>query len=200
MEHFFITSADTISPRWRQAYPAAQILNIDELRWPLSAPQPAKSVIWFLLDEKNSQEVLNRCVALKLTAVAMTRNEHPQQAQQAIAAGASGYVHYLATPGLLQQVAEVITHGGIWLGGELMRELMRLTQRPEASLSSAPLETLTPRERAVAEAVANGKTNKEVAQLLAITERTVKAHLGAIFEKLGVRDRLQLVLAVTGKR
>ncbi|WP_341643525.1 helix-turn-helix domain-containing protein [Thauera sp. SDU_THAU2] len=39
-------------------------------------------------------------------------------------------------------------------------------------------------------------SNKEVARLLGITERTVKAHLGAIFEKLGVRDRLQLALRV----
>jgi len=53
---------------------------------------------------------------------------------------------------------------------------------------------LTPRERDVAIEVAHGATNKEVAQRLNITERTVKAHLGAVFEKLGVRDRLQLVL------
>ena len=42
--------------------------------------------------------------------------------------------------------------------------------------------------------VAKGATNKEVARALDITERTVKAHLGSAFGKLGVRDRLQLVL------
>ncbi|UUA74872.1 helix-turn-helix transcriptional regulator [Cellvibrio sp. QJXJ] len=63
------------------------------------------------------------------------------------------------------------------------------------ALPSADLNLLTGRERAVAELVAAGKTNKEVARELDITERTVKAHLGASFEKLGVRDRLQLALA-----
>ncbi len=43
-------------------------------------------------------------------------------------------------------------------------------------------------------AVAEGRSNKEVARQLDITERTVKAHLGAVFRKLGVRDRMQLVL------
>jgi DNA-binding CsgD family transcriptional regulator len=42
--------------------------------------------------------------------------------------------------------------------------------------------------------VADGKSNREVAEQLFISERTVKAHLGAAFEKLGVRDRVQLVL------
>ncbi len=46
----------------------------------------------------------------------------------------------------------------------------------------------------MARAVSAGRSNKEVADKMFISERTVKAHLGAIFEKLGVRDRLQLVL------
>jgi DNA-binding NarL/FixJ family response regulator len=65
---------------------------------------------------------------------------------------------------------------------------------PAAVAPSADLSLLTSREKAVAELVAAGKSNKEVARDLDITERTVKAHLSAAFEKLQVRDRLQLVL------
>ena len=50
------------------------------------------------------------------------------------------------------------------------------------------------RQTVEVEAVAEGLTNKVVAARLGITERTVKAHLGAVFEKLGLRDRVQLVL------
>jgi len=68
--------------------------------------------------------------------------------------------------------------------------------------NSAPpepaLDKLSQRERQVAEAVARGSTNKEIARVMAITERTVKAHLTASFEKLGVRDRMQLSLLVNG--
>lgn len=57
---------------------------------------------------------------------------------------------------------------------------------------------LSERELQAAKLVAGGASNKEIADQLAITERTVKAHLSAIFEKLGVRDRLQLSLRING--
>jgi two-component system nitrate/nitrite response regulator NarL len=58
------------------------------------------------------------------------------------------------------------------------------------------LNDLTAREQMVAEQIATGATNREISERLEITERTVKAHLSAIFEKLGVRDRVQLALAM----
>ena len=48
----------------------------------------------------------------------------------------------------------------------------------------------------VAEQIATGATNREISERLDITERTVKAHLSSIFEKLGVRDRVQLALSM----
>ena len=58
---------------------------------------------------------------------------------------------------------------------------------------------LTPREREIALLVGAGVSNKAIAQRLDITERTVKAHLGAVFNKLGVTGRLQLALRVTAR-
>jgi DNA-binding NarL/FixJ family response regulator len=52
----------------------------------------------------------------------------------------------------------------------------------------------------VARAIAEGGSNKEIARRLGITERTVKLHVGAVLEKLGVRDRLQVALIVKGVR
>ena len=72
-----------------------------------------------------------------------------------------------------------------------------------AAAASAPLpglDTLSAREREVAEAVAEGLTNKQVAARLGITERTVKAHLATVFEKTGVRDRLQLALRLSRRQ
>ena len=62
------------------------------------------------------------------------------------------------------------------------------------------LEGLTEREKDVALAVAEGQSNKLVARELGITERTVKAHLGAVFRKLGVKDRMQLILRLSRER
>ena len=58
---------------------------------------------------------------------------------------------------------------------------------------------LTAREREIALQIGGGSSNKTIAQRLGITERTVKAHLGSAFAKLGVHDRLQLALLVTGR-
>ena len=55
---------------------------------------------------------------------------------------------------------------------------------------------LTPRERQIAEAIADGRTNRDIAGRLGITEQTVKNHLTSIFEKVGVENRLQLGIAI----
>jgi two-component system nitrate/nitrite response regulator NarL len=59
--------------------------------------------------------------------------------------------------------------------------------------SPAPL---TPREQQIASAIADGRTNRDIAARLGITEQTVKNHLTSIFEKVGVDNRLQLGLAL----
>ena len=93
----------------------------------------------------------------------------------------------------------MVGNGGLWVGQGLMQRLLAGAARllpPNPSDGWA--DTLTEREREVAHAIARGASNKEVARELAITERTVKAHVGAILEKLGARDRLQLSLIVNG--
>lgn len=92
-------------------------------------------------------------------------------------------------------------HGGLWVGPHLLARLItglapQLAQAPEAPAAPA-LDELSPREREVTIAVAEGLTNKQVALRLDISERTVKAHLAAVFDKLGVPDRLQLALLVS---
>lgn len=121
----------------------------------------------------------------------------------AFEAGARGYCHALATPEMLRQVATVVANGGLWVGPELMQKAARAVSRlteaaPPATgaptAASAAIDTLTHREREVAREVAGGASNKEIAQRLDISLRTVKAHMGAIFDKLAVRDRLQMVV------
>src|SRR4029079_5547655 len=62
------------------------------------------------------------------------------------------------------------------------------------------LENLTLRQREVAEAIARGASNKEIARRLNVTERTVKAHLTNMFRNVGVFDRLHLALLLNNVR
>jgi DNA-binding NarL/FixJ family response regulator len=118
---------------------------------------------------------------------------------KAINEGARAYCHLFAVPEMLQEVALVVQHGGLWAGRALVARLAAATAGlaaphavPQAQQDLR--QRLSSRELEVARAVAQGLSNKEVADRLFISERTVKAHLGATFEKLGVRDRVQLVL------
>ena len=194
IQHLFFAPFDTQSPRWLQAFPSARICT--------TAPMANETeMVWLLLRDELSFIQIQSLSATGVRVVAMTAVENSQEARQALEAGANGYVHYLAVPQVLEQVAQVVAAGGMWLGADLMRQLMLATARllPPTAAPKVDLSLLTSREKSVAELVAAGKSNKEVARDLDITERTVKAHLGATFEKLQVRDRLQLVLVLSAK-
>ena len=137
--------------------------------------------------------------AVRLVATA----SHPQDddAISALDAGAAGYCHAYGQAELLQQVAQVVEAGHVWIGTHLMQRLIQGANRAAAAATptaAAWAAGLTPREEEVAQMAAKGASNQQIADNCGISERTVKAHLSAIFEKLGVADRLQLALKVHG--
>jgi DNA-binding NarL/FixJ family response regulator len=119
-------------------------------------------------------------------------------------------------PDSLKQVLNV-TESGVWMTNSLLprlvAELRRYAQQaptpapvtaPESEAVAPPrvspdkLAALTRRERDIVKLLADGATNKQVAVELDISERTVKGHLSNVFMKLGVSDRLKLVLFLKG--
>ena len=90
----------------------------------------------------------------------------------------------------LQRIGRIIT--SLDVAGATDVEIIPLQHAVAADLAALVARLIDP-------AVAAGKSNREVAEQLFISERTVKAHLGAVFEKLGVRDRLQLALRLSGR-
>lgn len=195
MKHIFLTDNNLLSPRWAQAF--AEITTVSELPADWQTDAALADVYWWcLFDSEAGQRQVERLLRYSNRVVALTRQENIVEARLAISLGARGYLHYLAVPSQLLQVADVVQAGGLWVGPELMRELVRTPAPAVEKVKGPSLAVLTPRERSVAEAVAAGHTNKEIAKALEITERTVKAHLGAVFEKLHIRDRLQLALAI----
>jgi len=196
MRHIFLTQPTAISPRWHEAFPSAQILEQAE-----NLPENLSGVtLWVLLPDTALMHYIPLWVKANACIVVLTQYENPSEAKVVIEQGASGYLHYLAATTLLKQVHHVVRMGGLWLGADLMRQLVFGAATILKPTITAPiLDVLTAREKSVAEAVAGGKSNKEIARDLDITERTVKAHLSAVFEKLQVRDRLQLVLVMSRK-
>lgn len=123
---------------------------------------------------------------------------HDAECRQALMAGAIGYVHaYMPLTGL-DQVLQHVASGQIWLGQSMLNRLLAQFAQAKPETSQAWANGLTARERDVARYVALGHSNASIAQALDISERTVRAHLTAVFEKLEVSDRLQLALRVHG--
>lgn len=97
----------------------------------------------------------------------------------------------------------MVEHGGLWLGQELLQRLIMVSKNMVGSQPQHIAELtakLTEREREVALEAAKGLSNKQIARDLSITERTVKAHLKHVFERLQVKDRLQLALLLSERR
>lgn len=114
--------------------------------------------------------------------------------------GIVGYGNTYIAPKRLAEALRIITGGGVWLGEKLIQQLILKAYVSEHEQHEQQLELrlkiLTPTEHKVAELVARGQTNLEIAADLDMAERTVKAHLTAIYEKLHVSNRLSLALLI----
>ena len=123
------------------------------------------------------------------------------EAYAALQAGCYGYCHAAAPRETLHQILDVVLNGGIWAGQALIqRLLMAINRLPSQETDPTLLAALSEREREVVRLAAHGAANKVIARDLGITERTVKAHLSSSFEKLHIKDRIQLALLVNGIR
>ncbi|MDO8989420.1 MAG: response regulator transcription factor [Sideroxyarcus sp.] len=121
---------------------------------------------------------------------------------QLLKAGVRGCCRSDADPKLLKQVVMAVHMGELWirrtLTCRLIDELGRATAKNKVYRDSlGMLNKLTQREYDIAVRVKNGESNKLIAKACGITERTVKAHLTEVFNKLGVTDRLNLALVLS---
>ena len=153
---------------------------------------------------------LIRRLSAAVPCIALSDVPNDDDAIAVLSAGARGYVNGQANARSLRMVGDVVLQGGLWVGESLLRRLIVGVGRAADKVAAehpaghpnggaSPLAILTLRERQVAEAIAGGASNKEIARQLGIAERTVKAHTTTIFDKLGVDDRLKLALKIIAK-
>jgi DNA-binding NarL/FixJ family response regulator len=114
----------------------------------------------------------------------------------ALTAGASGFLVKTDSPQRIVSTVRAIAAGEFALGTEATRHLVEqyLRSPRPAEGSTDPLAGLTLREREVFALVAEGLSNAEIARRLFVGEGTVKTHVARILMKLGVRDRVQIVV------
>lgn len=190
----------------------------------LASPVPLRQVASFaaacvVLDERPCRLVVAEFAALPAPAAASIEELHrhaggarlvlgathlePLQELAAMAAGAAACCAKGLPRVELERIVGAVLEGGVWVSPAAI-PLLVTRLRGLSGAAPAPdtaeeerLGMLTERQREVARMVGQGASNKQIARALNITDRTVKAHLTVIFDKLGVPDRLQLALYVT---
>ena len=220
--HLLLTCTKAVAQgRWAEAFPDGEAVDDLRLERMLRSPTLAHTIVWVDARtpawERLARAMLDLQPALRIVLTSGAPNA--AEGLRAMLAGCRGYVHAHAVAPLYREVALVVSHGGLWLGPELMRQVAAAThaalsgRAPTSIDDSVPLDTteaqdpptteirstLTLREQQIAEAVARGLSNKEIAAQMQISLKTVKAHLGSVFGKLEVRDRLQLALKLAGR-
>ena len=119
-----------------------------------------------------------------------------QEGEFLMSKGIGGYGNANMTDVILLQALEIITSGNIWLYPALMSHIVKKMTSLHHESKSEVLEHLTKREQEVAQLVARGESNKDIASDLSISLNTVKLHLAAIFHKLHIKNRVSLAVMV----
>lgn len=119
--------------------------------------------------------------------VVLTASERKEDALAALRMGAHAFVQKRYAVETLMEAIRSAAQGQVWIPPALHAELAAQLRAPAAS-------QLSNRETEIIRCVAAGLRNAEVAQQLSIGESTVKTHLNNIFQKLGIRDRVELAL------
>jgi two-component system, NarL family, nitrate/nitrite response regulator NarL len=115
-------------------------------------------------------------------------------------AGAGGYMLKQATGKELMQAVKLVHAGQRYLTPSLAYDLFARVEALRQSESSRrdPVAVLTPRERDVLTILAEGRSNKEIGNRLDLSEKTIKHHVANILQKLRARNRVEVVLKVSG--
>lgn len=172
---------------WAEAWPQATITE------PTAGctQDAAFALVWAGLD--NWLEVVTRCSQHQAVMVFGHKNT-VAELQTALSAGARGYLDFASPAETLKLAGESVQHGALWIPHEFLANLVGALNKVLPAPTEDPFAELSEREQQVTRAVCRGLTNRAIAEELSISERTVKQHLTASFAKLGVKDRMQLLL------
>ncbi len=163
-------------------------------------PPAALGDVYILHLSSLAEQEVSAVTAAKLAVVAVADDAPAVSGLLAASEnGAKAYFNSYMAPQHYAQLLRLLEAGGSWFPPALLGEVFALARAGDTQSreSAAELEKLTPRERELAEFVADGRSNKDIALECNISERTVKAHLTSIYEKLGISDRKGLMILLS---
>lgn len=144
------------------------------------------------------REIARLCPYVKV--VMLTASENEKHVSDALEAGARGYILKGVGAQELIRTVHAVNQGDSYVTPQLAARLLSMMKSPHAAPASGnELPALTRREEQILDSVAVGKTNKEIARILNISEKTVKHYMTNIMHKLQVRNRVEAALMAKRK-
>jgi two-component system NarL family response regulator len=142
------------------------------------------------MPKKDGLQVITELMARRVTKpriIVMTTYESEEDIRRALKAGAKGYLVKGTAPQQIREAVRKVAEGESLLPAAIASKLAESMAHPE----------LSERERQVLQSIANGRSNKEIGQVLYISENTVKAHVKSILTKLDAMGRTEAIAIAT---
>jgi len=185
----------------KEGFPDADVIEAESSAAALEAMRTSEKVDLALVDVRMPDlDGLELLKALKtewaeMPVIMLSTYENAPYVKRALADGAAGYLLKDATPEDLTQAINVAMSGsGNVLSPRVIQNLFEDQESGTASGGRRSEYSLTQREHDILALLAEGRSNREIAGRLYLSEKTVKAHLAAIFRKLGVTNRTQAAM------
>lgn len=129
----------------------------------------------------------------EVQVLGLTRHENEEYVYQLLRAGAAGYVVKQAAPAELVEAIRAVMQGETYLSPSINPSVVEAyIRQAKEMVVKGPDERLTPREREVLQLVAEGRTNREIAQVLSISVKTVEHHRANLMSKLELYSAAEL--------
>ena len=179
------------------AVAALEMLEADSLDAVLQALEAPPEIDLVLLDlHMPGNHGLAGLAAIRaqfpaVAVVVVSANDDPRVVRRALDHGAAGYLPKSAGLEELREAIRCVLACEQWLPASLRTAVTRAQSSAHDTALAARLASLSPQQFRVLGYVAQGLLNKQIADRLDVQERTVKAHVSSIFERLGVRNRTQ---------
>jgi two-component system nitrate/nitrite response regulator NarL len=172
--------------------------NKEEAQIVFDREKPELVLLDLDLRGESGLDLIEGFVAKGARVLVLTGVIDDQQHRLCLRLGAVGLVEKERAPNVLLKAIEKVHQGEIWFDRAMMSDVLsnvlRQKDEKETDPEAAKIASLTDRELQVIALVREGRKNKQIAERLFISDTTVRHHLTSIFGKLGVSDRLELVI------
>lgn len=190
-----ITQPEFFSTTWQSAFPEITLQKISTL----PADLHNHEVIWIVSQIPNWTGLVKQASNAGKSVIVLSKHASSSEFKEAFSHGARGYLDALSNPQILNTAYIGVKSGALWIPEDLVNQMVGNIHQLITSDSPPNLTQLTDAEKRVAEKISHGESNKEAAEELHVSERTIKSHLTSIYNKLNIRDRMQLMLFMRGK-